>query len=154
MLSWIMKNLGQFVPLESPLYDVCDSPTSDDMFSKLAFRMHKKINECRAQKPFSPPLIFEKGKIADSTPYFYIQPWDERGFLFERNSKGWSICRAEKISHQGRFLRALDSIDIATVETIPGSSFIRIYSAGFGEESLPFLIYEETIWDELFKHYI
>ena len=75
-------------------------------------------------------------------------------FFFERNSKGWVICRAEKIAHEGRFLRAIESIDIATVETTPGSSFIRIYSSGFGEESVPFLIYEETIWNELFKHFI
>ena len=41
------------------------------------------------------------------------------GFLFERNSRGWTICRAEKIAHEGSFLRSLESIDIASVENIP-----------------------------------
>ena len=154
MLSWIKKNLIPMPAINPRIYDEQRTPTSADMFSKLAFRLCKKIKEHSQKTPFSSVLLFEKGKIAGTTPYFFIQPWNEMGFLFERNSKGWVICRAEKIAHEGRFLRALESIDIATVETRPGSSFIRIYSSGFGEESVPFLIYEETIWNELFKHFI
>ena len=51
-------------------------------------------------------------------------------------------------------LRSLESIDIASVEYTFENNFVRVYSSGFGEQSLPFLIYEETVWNELFKHFI
>ena len=81
MLSWIMKNLIPMPAINPSIYNEQRTPTSADMFSKLAFRC-VKIKEHSQKTFFSSVLLFEKGKIADSTPYFYIQPWNETGLSF------------------------------------------------------------------------
>ena len=140
-----MKNLGQFVPLESPVYGVCDSPTSDDMFSNGFSDAQKSMSE--AQKPFSPPLM--KIKIADSTPYLHSAMGG--GASLSVIQRDGQFVELKKYHIKADFYGPLDS-RYCHCRNNTRSSFIRIYSAGFGEESLPFLIYEE--YDELFKHYI
>ena len=154
MLNWLKKTVASNAAINRNILKDEYKITSSDVFSKLAFKISRRIEKSKQNTPFSSPLMFEKGKIAETTPYFFVQPLNEMGILFERNSKGWSICRAEKIVHEGRFLRSLESIDIATVENIPGKSFVRVYSSGFGQRLLPFMIYEETIWESLFQDFI
>lgn len=91
-----------------------------------------------------PRFIWESGKLAGSRFYFYLQSWNEKGFLVEEAPKGWIVSRASKITSQSQFIRDLAAVDYVSVyqaETEP--SLIRVSSVMMGENLVSLPLYED-----------
>ncbi|MBF0441654.1 MAG: hypothetical protein HQK54_07090 [Oligoflexales bacterium] len=95
-----------------------------------------------------PRVRYEAGTIMGNRSYFYLEPWDEKGWLFERTPYGWIISRADKIVEQKTFLRG-ESWDAVTVFKPEGEEVFRLSSKKMGDELLSFMIYEENIKREI-----
>ncbi len=111
-------------------------------------RLKKRLLEnSQRRRPGQPPLFrAETGYLADKRLYFYLAPWNEAGWLFERSPSGWVVSLAEKIVAKNTFLRRYEAWDIVTLHTPnDGASLIRVSSRRFGDELLSFPLYEEAM---------
>lgn len=63
----------------------------------------------------------EFGRINGGRRYFYIKAFNESGWLFERNSAGWTLSRAEKIAERSLFVRHGETFDGVSVLEAAGS---------------------------------
>lgn len=95
-------------------------------------------------------LYRETGKLTTGRPYFYVKPFNEKGWLFERDGAGWRVARAEKIVTQDRFIREPDLEDLARVyvprdpERLP-----RVMSQLWGPDLVSVSVYEDRILRQL-----
>lgn len=92
----------------------------------------------------------ESGKLASGRPYFYIKPFNQAGWLFERSSSGWVVAQAEKLAATDTFLRARTLFDQASVlvPDDPGR-LPRVRSVMAGDEMISVALYEKKILDTL-----
>jgi hypothetical protein len=102
--------------------------------------------------PGQPPrLMWESGNITGHRPYFFIQPWNEMGYLFEMTQRGWVISRAEKIISLDRFMRQLSAWDhVVLYESGELDGTIRVRSDQWGEDHVSLPLYEDAML-RLFK---
>lgn len=91
----------------------------------------------------SPRYQFEKGKLAEGRSYFYLAPWHEEGWLFERGPSGWIVSRAEKIVQQSTFMRRAEAFDSVTLFQSDGDddACIRLESSSLGPDLMTFPVY-------------
>lgn len=91
-----------------------------------------------------PRFLWESGKLAGSRLYFYLQGWNEKGYLIEEAPKGWLVSRASKIASHSQFIRDRAALDYVTVYELSGEkSFMRVSSAQMGEELVSLALYED-----------
>lgn len=92
----------------------------------------------------APHSLWETGKLAGDRPYFYLQPWNDRGYLFEQTPRGWVVARAEKIAMQSQFVRerlAWDHVVLHEATDRPG--LLRVSSELMGEGIVSLRLYED-----------
>lgn len=121
------------------------------LFDRLRARIFKKAKEDNDKHlNGSPKLRMEYGSLAVNRPFFYLDPWEDLGWLFERNPTGWIISRADWIVHQKTFLReeAWDAVNIFIPENSP-LSMPRISSKRLPNNLMSFFLYEEALLDML-----
>jgi hypothetical protein len=94
--------------------------------------------------------VLEKGMLPDERLYFFIQTFNESGFLVEERPKGWVISEADKIVHGNTFLRSQDAWDAVNImaPSVPGK-LMRISSMRFAPELLCYPVYEDFLLDAL-----
>ncbi len=113
-------------------------------FVKFRDFMYRCNQKTRQDRISSPKALWEAGKLTDGRQYFYLQPWNERGYLFEESSRGWVISRAEKIAERGQFMRERGLWDMVTLHVsseLPGA--LRLSSEQMGEALIQMRLYEE-----------
>ncbi|MCX6130904.1 MAG: hypothetical protein NTX25_17830, partial [Proteobacteria bacterium] len=82
--------------------------------------------------------------LAGNKLYFYLQAWNDRGYLFEESARGWVVARAEKIAMQDQFMRersAWDHVILYQAADRPG--LLRVMSEQMGEGIVSLALYED-----------
>jgi len=97
--------------------------------------------------PGQPPrLMWESGNVTGHRPYFFLQPWNEIGYLFEMTQRGWVISRAEKIVSLDRFMRQLSAWDHAVLyESGELQGTLRVKCEQWGEDFVSLPLYEDAM---------
>lgn len=88
----------------------------------------------------------ESGRMASGQPYFYIKPFNQKGWLFERSDTGWVICFAEKIHTADTFIRSEYAWDVATCLTNQSyEATPRVNSTKFELQLVSLSLYEDKV---------
>lgn len=165
MFNWFFKLLESLMPqkkaaLERPKALIKARPASleqnylmaedgvlpDEAFSRLRSDLFQTINDNQGTLTRRRTIFKEAGRLPGGRPYFFLQPADERGFLFERTGSGWVVSRADKIIERGLFLRDYEVIDqVNLFYALDGRTYPRVRSVGPRSELLSFAIYEQRL---------
>lgn len=114
-------------------------------------------NQKSKSAPGQPPkLMWESGNITGHRPYFFLQPWNEMGYLFEMTQRGWVISRAEKIINLDRFMRQLNAWDhVVLYESSELPDTLRVRAEQWGDDFVSLSLYEDAmirLFRELFPN--
>lgn len=94
--------------------------------------------------------VLEKGMLPDERLYFFIQTFNESGYLFEERPKGWVVSKADKIVHGKTFLRSQDAWDAVNIMAPDTSGkLMRVSSKRFSSELLCYPVYEDFLLEAL-----
>lgn len=141
-----------------------DEQLADEVFIKLKEGIFRALDQQGAPSPSAQPAIFrEHGMTAGNTPYFYLKPVNEKGWLFERSGAGWVVTRAQKIVGEDLFLRGVSAWDVANIYALDdletdagtktggtaGISMPRVMSRALGRELLSIPVYQHKVLREL-----
>ncbi len=124
-------------------------PVEDSQIIRKTFSQFRQfIYGCnRKTKPGpgeSPRALWESGKLAGERLYFFLQAWNDRGYLFEETPRGWVVSRAEKIAAQDQFMRerlAWDHVILHQAADRPG--LLRVSSEQMDEGIVSLRLYED-----------
>jgi hypothetical protein len=122
--------------------------TDDGMCDEFFLRLRRRVYQ--ALDVGGVTAYRESGRLSTGRPYFFVKPFNQSGWLFERSSAGWVVAQAEKLAVGDTFLRDQTLLDQASVlvpedpERLP-----RIRSATLGEEMISVALYEKRILDTL-----
>jgi hypothetical protein len=123
---------------------VGDSRLVRDCFRQFRELMYECNRRTKHQAGETPRALWESGKLAGDRDYFYLQPWNDRGYLFEETPRGWVVARAEKIATQSQFMRdrlAWDHVILHEATDRPG--LLRVSSEQMGEGIVSLRLYED-----------
>ena len=127
---------------EQTQYDlVQDSNKTKALFARLRHTIASLNEATRSFAGGTAKYRFEWGHLSEGREFFYLQPWNEEGLLFEQAHKGWIISRAHKVPQSSQFMRQSASWDVVTVFVSGGGEFLRLSSSRFGDELVSFLPY-------------
>lgn len=130
--------------LDQKYHLLTDDGMCDEFFLRLRRRVYHAIDVAGMT------AHRESGRLSTGRPYFYVKPFNQSGWLFERSSSGWVVAQAEKLSVADTFLRDRTLFDQASVlvpedpERLP-----RIRSATLGDEMISVALYEKRILETL-----
>jgi len=139
--------------LEDAYVPLNDFSIADGLFLRLRrylFRQTDLLHASRDGQKVLGRILRESGRTAGDRPYFYLQPLNEQGWLFERSGSGWVISRAHKIVRNDNFLRSNEAWDIVTVyQPKDGQGTPRVSSQRLGAQLVSFAVYEEKLNETL-----
>jgi len=121
-----------------------DSQIVRRSFSKFRSFMYACNRKTKINLGESPLALWESGKLAGNRVYFFLQPWNDRGYLFEETPRGWVVARAEKIADRDQFVRerlAWDHVILHQATDRPG--LLRVTSEQMGEGIVSLSLYED-----------
>lgn len=137
--------------LDDQYQGVTDESSVDDLF----YRLRRKVFQCidaankvhqRSGTIGDERILRESGYMNKKRAYFYIQPLNDNGFLFERSGDGWVVSRAQKIVGGKTFMRDYDSWDhVRVFESKNGSGTMRVSSERFKDHLVSFVVYEQKL---------
>ncbi len=128
-----------------------DSQKVREAFIQLRDKLYAWNLRTKSDPLAAPRLMWESGQITGHRPYFFLQPWNEMGYLFEMTQRGWVISRAEKIVDLDRFMRQLSAWDhVVLYEAGELSGTLRVKSDQWGEDFVSLPLYEDAML-RLFK---
>lgn len=119
------------------------------LFRRLRGAVRDMNEKTRITPAGSPRFRFEWGHLGEGREFFYLQPWDDDGLLFECAQKGWIISRAHKIPQDSRFMRESIGWDVVNVFQSDDGSLLRLSSSRFGSDLLSYPLYEDAILQAL-----
>lgn len=97
-----------------------------------------------------PKFIREAGKVAKDRPYFFLQPLNQEGWLFERTTSGWLVSKAQKIVKSDTFLRSHEPWDVVNLyRPKDGKGTTRVSSQRLGQDLISFAVYENKLNESL-----
>jgi hypothetical protein len=123
---------------------VTDSRQVRDAFSQFRELMYECNRRTKHEAGATPKALWESGKLTGDRAYFFLQPWNDRGYLFEETPRGWVVARAEKIAAQSQFMRdrlAWDHVILHEATDRPG--LLRVSSEQMGEGIVSLRLYED-----------
>lgn len=97
-----------------------------------------------------PAFFKDAGKSQGNKSYFYIQPYNQSGLLFEENQSGWTVSLARYNAEEKTYTKEkeiLENIELFIPKT--GIGNIRINSQLFNLKLVTFKAYEEKIINKL-----
>ena len=116
------------------------------MFERVRKLIFTAIDIRHHQQPKRASFFKEYGKMEAGRRFFFIKPPGQSGWLFETTPKGWVISKADKIVHQGMFLREGDAVDHVNLYQAGGrQDFVRVVSKSFGSDLLSMTVYEQKL---------
>jgi hypothetical protein len=145
----LVKPRPQPTRIEDAYEALDDGDTADELFLRLRRFLYKASDEANQQQdsPVAPPKILrEAGRVYPERPYFFLQPLNDKGWLFERSGNGWVVSKAQKIVKDQNFLREQDPWDVVTLyRNRDGQGTPRISSQKLGAELVSFSFYEQKL---------
>ncbi|MDQ3235131.1 MAG: hypothetical protein M3Q07_25255 [Pseudobdellovibrionaceae bacterium] len=125
------------------------TPVADNRLVRRTFNQFRELmyscnRRTKHQAGDAPRALWEAGKLAGDRAYFFLQPWNDRGYLFEETPRGWVVARAEKIATQSQFMRdrlAWDHVILHEATDRPG--LLRVSSEQMGEGIVSLRLYED-----------
>jgi hypothetical protein len=118
----------------------------EELFQRVRTTLYKFIHSKQGAKVSYTPLVrTEQGKMTDKRSYFYLEPWSDSGWLFERTTNGWVIAPADKIVGQNTFFRqgAWDVINVMSRNDNNG--MFRLMTKNSGSDLVSLHVYEESL---------
>ena len=97
-----------------------------------------------------PSFFKDAGKTQGNKSYFYIQPFNQSGLLFEETNSGWTVSSARFNAEEKTYTKEkeiLETIDLFIPKT--GIGNIRLNSQMLNLRLVTFTTYEEKILKEL-----
>ena len=129
----------EWVPVE-------DTERVRESFTRLRDQFYSWNLKSKPSPAMPPKLMWESGNITGHRPYFFLQPWNEMGYLFEMTARGWVISRAEKIINLDRFMRQLNAWDhVVLYESSEMPETLRVRSEQWGEDFVSLPLYEDAM---------
>lgn len=137
----------------------------EEQINKIFFRMMETMLDITGVQGWrsllNPPKVrAERGFLPENRLYFYLDPWEEIGWLFERAPYGWVISKADKIINPqtilgkqpwdggavaNTFLREESWDAVSIYKPDDGSGLYRLSSRRLGKELVSFPVYEESL---------
>ena len=131
-------------------YNLVEDPQKTlNLFRRLKDSLMAMNEATRRRGGGTTELRFEWGHLPEGREFFYLQPWNEEGLLFEQAHKGWLISRAHKIPQSSQFMRQSVTWDVVTVFEPDNDGMLRLSSSRFSDDLLSFPLYEEALLDQL-----
>ena len=84
----------------------------------------------------------ESGHFNTDRGYFFVQPFNCSGFLFEEVESGWQLSLAEKIVRQGTFVKSSQVIDHVRVYKNE-AGLTRVSSEWMGMDKVSMSVYQQ-----------
>ena len=143
------------ISLETRYVPVQRGDEVERLFGRLNRRIFGEIDRSEQARAgfgakLKPKMIRESGRLPGYRPYFFVQPLNHDGWLFERSETGWVISQARKIVQANTFMRAYENWDIVTVyEPNDGQGTIRLTSKRFEDNLVSFSVYEQKMLKSL-----
>jgi hypothetical protein len=132
------------VSLTARYAPLTEGPLCDEFF----LRLKRKVYEAMDQGGITAHR--EAGKLASGRSYFYVKPFNQKGWLFERSGAGWVVAWAEKMAASDTFMRDPGVIDIASVQVPEDPTRLpRVQSPVGGGELISMVLYEERLIQSL-----
>lgn len=131
-----------------------NQPELDAIFLRMRRNITKSLDD--VEKLQGKVLALrENGTLMTGKPYFYIKPFSQKGWLFERTDTGWVISLAEKIYGQDSFIRSDHAWDIASILTnTDGNATPRVNSSKFDLNLVSLSLYEDQVKSKLFEDFL
>ena len=131
-----------------------NQPELDAIFLRMKRNITKSLDDVEKLKG-KVLALREAGTLMTGKPYFYIKPFNENGWLFERTETGWVISKAEKIYGQDSFIRSDHAWDIASILTnAEGNATPRVNSTKFDLNLVSLSLYEDQVKSKLFEDFL
>ena len=91
----------------------------------------------------------ETGNLHGQRPYFFLDPWEETGWLVEKTPTGFLIAPADKIVERETFMRgsAWDVVNIFKPDNQDG--LYRLSSQRCGDKLMSLALYQDYLVKEL-----
>ena len=89
--------------------------------------------------------LIEFGTLDSDRAYVYLQPLNQKGFLFERAGTGWVIGRADKIVSQDTFMRGGEAWDVVNIVGMPDAIMPKVSSQRFQDQLMAFSEYRHRL---------
>ena len=125
-----------------------DNQVIDAYFDQLQTEIADARYENMSQ--FTAPYFVERGVLSEKRRYFFVQPANEEGWLFERSPYGWTISKAAKIVETQTFLRNSDAWDVVVLfKPDHPDGLVRLSSKRLSNDLICFPIYRQMLMDEL-----
>ena len=128
---------------------VQDEEHTQRLFRRMREELIQSNELTRSRPGETPKLRQEWGKLPEGREYFYLQPWNEEGLLFEEAQKGWIISKAHKVPQNNQFMRESNAWDVVTVFEPRNQGMLRLSSSRFGDDLLSFPLYQEALIEAL-----
>ncbi|SMF39632.1 hypothetical protein [Pseudobacteriovorax antillogorgiicola] len=147
----LAAHLAPLAPTEFRL--VQDSRQTQELFRRMKESIAAANEQTRFQRGASAKMRYEWGTLPEGREFFYLQPWNEEGLLFEQAHRGWIISKAHKVPQDRQFMRESRTWDVVTLFEPKDSGMLRISSSRFGDELMSFPLYQEALLESLpFQH--
>lgn len=124
-----------------------------ELSEQLLIRLRRRIYQSLDHKKIYCHREF--GRLATGRAYFFLQPFNAAGFLFESSQTGWIVTRASKIVHEETFIRNGERMEQATL-LLPQAGtfgdepvFPRVASSLFQQNNMAFSLYEMKLIQKL-----
>lgn len=134
--------------------EMADDETVETFFRRLQHRVYREVDRYNAHDKVGAKvhrrILRETGRLNDRRPFFFVQPVNEAGWLFEKGTHGWRISRAQRIVSQQTFMRQHESWDVVTLHTCSGGGGPpRVDSLKFKTDLVSYAVYEQQLLDAL-----
>lgn len=149
----LVKPRPQPIKIEDAYEALDDGDAADELFLRLRrflYNASEDINQNEEHAIRRPKVLREAGRVHPKRAYFFLQPLNEKGWLFERSGNGWVVSKAQKIVREQNFLREQEPWDVVTLyKNRDGQGTPRISSQRLGVELVSFSFYEQKLNDAL-----
>jgi hypothetical protein len=137
------------VSLEKRDQRLADDQVSARLFFETKTFVFKSVDQHNQQNEISQRYLKESGRMNDGRSYYFIQPLNTQGWLFEQTSTGWIISRAQKNVAANSFLRGYDHWDLISVFKAEDSSNTRLSSQRLNMHLVSPLVYQAQLVENL-----
>ena len=128
-----------------------NSAEVDALFFRLRDSLFKSlgIDLAAGRIPVGNRIRAEVGSLHGQRPYFFLDPWEENGWLIEKTPTGFLIAPADKIVERDTFMRgsAWDVVNIFKPDRQDG--LYRLSSQRCGDKLMSLALYQDYLVKEL-----
>ena len=140
-----LSPVSPFSPLSYDYEPIEDAAPSEQVLIRLRLKIYQSFDhrQIRCHREF--------GRLATGCSYFFLQPFNASGFLFEGRPSGWLVTQAQKIIGDETFIRDGESLEQVVLLMSGGGAqrsrggellLPRVTTALFQETTMALSLYE------------